>query len=293
LKIYNRISDDVIYSAFTGLRYLKNIILSMRIKQWYKNILLFAPIAFSGNLANTSMWKLLVPAFVCFCLLSSVGYIINDLKDKDKDKLNEHKKERPIASGKLSYEEATIIAVVLAILILIACWYINANFFYVSLAYLAITISYTFIFKQIVLTDIIVIGLCFVLRAIAGSIVLSLELSEWMIICVFLLALFLALNKRWYSEKGAESFYSISILNKLISITTASLLASYFIYVILDKNYALLVSIIFVVYGLYRYIYLVQHLNHKAESENMLTDKPMLISIVCWIACIATLTVKG
>ena len=285
------------YPVFVICRYTQNIILSLRIKQWYKNILLFAGIVFSGNLANQSLWLSVILGFLLFCLLSGIGYIVNDIVDKDSDSKHPHKCIRPIASGRLKVKPAIIITSVLTVIVLVTCYMLNTDFFIIGLVYLILTIGYSLILKNLALVDLFAVSLGFVVRAIAGCIIINIDIfdiTDYLIICVFFLAMFLTLNKRWYSIKVLKekynSFYSLLTLDRLISITTAALLLCYIMYVILSNNHILLISTIFVVYGLFRYLYLVQHLDHQAESENILKDKPLIINIACWLICILTLT---
>lgn len=277
-------------------RFIKNIIFSLRIKQWYKNILLFAGIVFSGNLLNNSMWLSAIFGFILFCGLSSIGYIINDIKDRKEDALHPHKCHRPIASGELSVTEAIIFTLIIGILTLFLCWRLSSSFLLISVIYLVITCLYTLYLKRIALVDAFTVATGFVIRAIAGCFSIGIkisDISDFLIICTFLLALFLTFNKRWYSIKTLrdkyDSFYSIHTLDILISIVSSSLLLSYIFYVINNHKHILLISTVFVIYGLFRYIYLIQHLNYKAESENILKDKPLLINIACWVVCILAL----
>jgi 4-hydroxybenzoate polyprenyltransferase len=255
----------------------------MRINQWYKNLLLFASITFSHNLSSPHLWSISLLAFFSFCLLSSAGYLVNDVIDRKQDRIHPSKSLRPIAQGKLSVGVALTSAILLTILSLIISWHINLSFLFISLGYLSLSILYSLYFKHLILVDVLVVAIGFVLRAVASCLALNLVVSEWLIVCSFLLALFLVLNKRWREHPEP-------ILDKLISAVTGSLLVSYFVYAILSQNITFLVSIVFVIYGLFRYLYLVQHFNHDSSPEKLLKDEGIMISIGCWIICMVVIT---
>jgi len=281
-------------------KYVFYIIKSLRINQWYKNILLFAGIAFSRNVTNWRMVGITFLAFFCFCVLAGSGYIINDIADRDKDALHENKKYRPIASRRFPVKYALPIALVLISAALAGSWMINRLFFLAALGYLVSTLSYSFYFKKVVLVDIIAVSIGFVIRAVAGCLAVGVNISPWLVICSFLLALFLILNKRWHSlnvlkeqtsyAEGILEFYSTATLDKLISIVTSSLLVAYLVYVINTNKVVMLVSTVFVVYGLFRYLYLVQHMNYHAAPDKALRDRGLLISMGCWAICILMLS---
>ena len=239
-------------------------------------------------------------AFFCFCILGGAGYIINDIVDRQKDALHEHKKFRPIASKRFPIKYALPIAFLLIGAALTGSWMINRLFFLAALSYLALTFSYSFYLKKVVIVDIIAVSVGFVIRAIAGCAAIGVNISPWLVICSFLLALFLVLNKRWHSlnvlkeqesyDKGILEFYSTSTLDKLISIVTSSLLVAYLVYSINTNKLIMIVSTIFVVYGLFRYLYLVQHMNYNADPDKALRDKGLLLSMGCWVICILMLS---
>ena len=278
------------------VKYIYYTLKEMRINQWYKNALVFAGVAFSGHLFNVRDDVMLVVAFFCFCVISGCGYIINDVTDKEKDVVNENKRNRPIASKRFPVKYALIIAGVLLAVAFGVSSFIGIGFLLIAVGYFILTLSYSLYLKNIVLVDIITVAFGFVIRAIAGCIVVNTNVSNWLLICTFLLALFLVLNKRWYSlnivkeqelyNKGILQFYSEKMLDKLISITTSSLLVSYLVYVTFTKQNLILVSAIFVVYGIFRYLYLVQHLEKKADPDHIMRDKGLMISMGCWLICI-------
>jgi 4-hydroxybenzoate polyprenyltransferase len=278
------------------LKYMFYTLKEIRINQWYKNALVFAGVAFSGHLFNIHDDVLAVVAFLCFCVISGCGYIINDVTDREKDAVNENKRNRPIASRRFPVGIALTIACVLLVIAFTVSGFISIGFLLIAIGYFVLTLSYSLYLKNIVLVDILTVAFGFVIRAIAGCIVVNTNVSNWLLICSFLLALFLVLNKRWYSlnvvkeqesyNKGILQFYSTPMLDKLISITTSSLLVSYLVYVTFTKKDLILVSTIFVVYGIFRYLYLVQHLEKKADPDHLLRDKGLMISMGCWLICI-------
>jgi len=282
------------------VKYTYYTLKSARINQWYKNVLIFAGLAFSSNLTNWRLGLTSLLAFFYFCVLSGAGYIINDIADRDKDASHLFKKDRPIASRRFPIKYALPIALILIAAALFGSWMINRLFFTAALSYLAVTLSYSFYFKKVVLVDIIAVSIGFVIRAIAGCVAIGVNISPWLIICSFLLALFLVLNKRWHSlnvlneqtsyTKSILEFYSTSTLDKLINIVTSSLLVAYLVYAINTNKVIMLVSTVFVVYGLFRYLYLVQHMNYQADPDKALRDKGLLISMGCWVICILMLS---
>ena len=277
---------------------LKELIISIRPKQWYKNFVIFVCIIFSLNFFNFTMWRDLIFAFVIFCMLSGSEYIVNDILDLEKDKKHPRKRKRPIASGKLSVYHGLAFAVLLDIGALIGAYFINIPFLLLSLLYLFLLLFYSLYLKHFLFVDILVISLGFVIRAVAGCLVITVVISPWLIICAFLIALFLALGKRRHElvllgDKAKKhrkilSGYSIQMLDQMISIITASLIMSYSLYTFLYTNPNLegtpfmMLTIPFVIYGLFRYQFLIHSANLGGEPEMLFKDKGMLINMALW-----------
>lgn len=276
---------------------LKEIIISMRPKQWYKNFVLFAGIIFSVNLFNIQMWITVLFSFIIFCILSGSEYIINDIMDKDRDRIHPKKCSRPIASGRLPVLHALIFVTLMLCAALIGAYLINIQFLGISLAYFILIIFYSLFLKHIAIVDVLTISLGFVLRAIAGCLAIKVSVSPWLIICAFLVALFLALGKRRHElillENSASNHrktlddFSSEMLEKMMTIVTSSLVMSYSLYTFLTNNIWMMVTIPIIIYGIFRYVFLVHSKNMGGEPEMLFKDKGMLTCIVLWVASIA------
>ena len=279
---------------------IKNIILSLRPKQWSKNLIIFAGLVFSQNLLNINYLGRSVAAFFIFCLLSGAVYIINDIIDREQDRRHPVKSKRPIASGTPSVSSAVIFAVIFTIASLIFAYLINLPFFLVAFAYFLLMLAYSFFLKKIVILDVLVVAIGFALRAFAGTVAISVELSVWLFLCAILLALFLAISKRRHElvlfEENATSHrlvlgeYSKLLLDQMISIVTAATIIAYSIYTIAPETVAkfhsknLVLTIPFVLYGIFRYLYLIYQKQLGGSPERvLLEDRSLIISILAWL----------
>ena len=276
---------------------------SLRPAQWTKNFFVFAGIVFSLNFFEVSLLIKVVCAFIIFCFLSSSVYLINDIKDAESDRKHPTKRFRPIASGRLSLPLALITAVILALLSLTAAFYLNFSFAMAALSYFVLMILYTFSLRDIVILDVFSIAAGFVLRAVAGVVLITVELSPWLIICTILLALFIALGK-WrhelvtLSETAVEhrkilDEYNPQLLDQLISAVAGSTVITYALYTLWPETIAkfgthnLVYSIPFVLYGIFRYLYLIYKKEKGGKPEEiLLSDIPLLIDIILWISAL-------
>ncbi|MCE5213297.1 MAG: decaprenyl-phosphate phosphoribosyltransferase [Methanobacterium sp.] len=271
---------------------LKEILISMRPKQWYKNLVIFIGIAFSLNLLNINLWITVISAFIIFCLLSGSIYLINDVLDIEKDRKHPKKSKRPIASGSLKTYQAILFATIFIILSFFWSYTINLSFFAISAAFFILMMVYSLYLKQYIIVDILTISTGFVMRAIAGALAISVLVSPWLIICTFLLALFLALGKRRHelillgdeAQKHRQSLdgYSTNILDQMIIITISTLIMSYSLYTFFSNNELMMLTIPFAFYGIFRYLYLIHSEKVGGEPEMLFKDKGMLISIILW-----------
>lgn len=276
-----------------------NLFLSMRPKQWIKNGALFAPLLFSQNLFNRPLFLKTLEAFGLFCLLAGSVYIINDLKDLQEDRLHPIKRKRPLASGQVSPTLAGVIALVALTVSLIKGWELSVPFFEILMAYLLLQIAYTFFLKQQVILDIFSIAAGFVLRVVAGGLAIGVQLSPWLFICTTLLALFLAMAKRRHElvllrEEATEhrqilKEYSPYLLDQMMGVVTATTVMSYALYTISEETVAkfhtanLIFTLPFVLYGIFRYLYLVhQKVEGGRPEEILLTDRPLLLTVLGW-----------
>jgi len=282
---------------------LTDIIKLVRPSQWIKNGVVLAGLVFAGEADSPDMISLAVQALVAFCFLASAVYIINDILDRERDRQHPLKKNRPIAAGKISVGPAVLISLLLASGGLILSYSININLLIVAAGYFVLNILYSLVLKNVVIIDVMSIAAGFVLRALAGAVAIEVEFSGWLLVTTFVLALFLGLGKRRHElillEKAAVAHrkilekYSPYLLDQLIGVVTASTVITYLFYTLspevgnkLGTEY-LFVTIPFVIYGIFRYLYLV-HKEEKGGSPTrlLLTDPPLLTDVVLWLATV-------
>jgi len=271
----------------------------MRPEQWTKNLFLFAALVFSGKLLEPNAALRSLNGFFIFCIASGSLYIINDIKDIHQDKKHPVKSKRPIPMGIISPSQAMGGALILLFISLIWAYQLNTVFFSITCIYIFIHFLYTFILKYIVILDVFGIATGFVIRVIAGATTIDVNVSSWLIICTILLSLFLALSKRRHEivllEKEAEShrkvldLYTPYLLDQMISVVTASTLITYSLYTISPETVTkfgtknLILTIPFVLYGIFRYLYIVHRVGGGGNPEKiLLTDTPLLLCITLW-----------
>ncbi len=274
----------------------KNLVMAMRPKQWTKNFLIFAALIFAERLFHYHDILLVMIAFVMFCLLSSSLYIINDIIDVEQDREHPKKSNRPFASGKISKGTGIIFSILLAIISLISAFITGKFYFFIiTLIFFILNLIYSFKLKRLPILDVLSLSLSFVLRAAAGGVIINVFVSPWLIVCTFLLALFMAIGKRrgeliLLEENHAKhrhvlSSYSVRLLDQMISVSTSSILIAYSLYTFTSgKSVALMCTIPFVIYGIFRYLYLVYQENRGDNPTSIfISDRPMQINIVCWL----------
>lgn len=278
----------------TGLALLR----TMRPKQWTKNVVVFAPLVFDEKLFEPALLARTALAFALFCLISSTVYIINDLADIEQDRLHPRKRTRPLASGALAPGSALLAAgVFIAVSIPLALW-LDGGFSLILFGYLLLNIAYSFYLKHLVIIDVLVIAAGFVLRVAGGVAVVGVErFSPWLYLVVTLGALFLGFGKRRHEllllENGADAHrailaeYTVPFLDQLIGLVTSTMVVAYSLYTFsapnLPANHAMMLTIPFVLYGLFRYLYLI-HVKKEggAPDELLLSDKPLLATGILW-----------
>ncbi len=275
------------------------LLLSLRPKQWTKNGLLFIGLIFSLNLGRQDLVLLSAAGFLAFCALSSGVYLLNDVVDVEKDRSHPRKRHRPIAAGRVPVQLAVVTALVLLGLALPAGFAINAFFGLLALSYVALTITYTLWLKHIVIIDVFSIAAGFVLRAVAGAVAISVPISPWLYVCTILGALFLALGKRRHEllllNDGANNHrpilqeYTTKLLDQMIAVVTPALVMAYSLYTFsqapnLPQNHAMMLTIPFVLYGVFRYMYLIHVKNEGGSPEEvLLKDRPLLVDAALWL----------
>jgi len=272
----------------------------MRPKQWVKNIFLVAALIFDRKLTDWTATKITFIGIFIFCMLSGAVYIINDIFDKEADQNHPIKKNRPIASGKLSIPVATAAAVLIAGGCLYWSFHISAgiSFGMISTLYFLMNLAYSFKLKQIPLIDVMIIAAGFVIRVAAGVSLIQVErFSPWLYVCTTLLALFIGFGKRRaeleYLDKNANQHrkvldgYSLEFLDQLITIVCSATITAYSFYTFsapnLPESNAMMLTIPFVIYGLFRYLFLIKiQKAGGAPEELILSDRPLQICILLW-----------
>lgn len=279
---------------------IHDIIRLARPSQWLKNGIMLLAIVFAGELTHPDKILLTLAAFALYCLLSSAVYILNDIVDIERDRLHPLKKSRPLAAGRISVSTAIILVGVLAAVGLVGSKLINLPFFLSAIAFLGLNVAYTFWAKHIVILDVLTIALGFVIRAYAGAFAISVPASTWFLINTLLLALFLSLGKRRHellyldqaslAHRKTLVMYSSALLDHLLSVVTASVLVIYMLYTfsteVIHKlgTDKLFVTIPFVVYGVFRYLYLIHREEQGGSPARVLIDdRPILITVLLWL----------
>jgi len=272
---------------------IKYLIALLRPKQWIKNLILFAALVFSRNLFDFGLFLKTFCGFLTFCLFSSSVYIINDIADREKDRLHPQKKLRPLASGKLSLSAAAgLLAVILSAAIFFS-YMLKPAFMVMGLLYLVLMLAYTFFLKNIVILDVLTISIGFVIRGVTGSILINVYFSNWLLLCTILLALFLALQKRkaellnvTSGESGSRktlTYYTPDFINEMLNVVTSCTLMSYCLYTLSYDHTELMTTIPVVLYGIFRYQYLSGKGLTEAPEHVLLRDKPLLVTVLIWV----------
>ena len=289
---------------------LAALIEAIRPRQWIKNLVVFAGLIFSRHVGHAHDVGAAFVTFALFCLLSSSVYLINDVADAEQDRRHPLKSRRPIPSGRLTVPAALGASALLAGLGLgLACW-VNLPLALLALSYFALNLLYTFALKRVAILDVLAIAIGFVLRAAAGAAAIGVEISAWLLVCTLLLALFLALSKRRHElvlledEAGAHRQtlleYSPYLLDQMISVVTASTVVSYSLYTLSEETVRkfgsnhLMYTIPFVIFGVFRYLYLVHRRGEGGSPERIpVTDKPFIINFLAWLATVAVVLYNG
>jgi 4-hydroxybenzoate polyprenyltransferase len=283
---------------------LSGLIQTMRPRQWSKNIVVFVPFVFTLNQAwqpfSREMWRLLglsLIAFAIFCVLSGAVYLVNDVADIEKDRLHPTKRDRPLASGQLSRNVALAAAGTLLVVALAAAFWLRPLFALIGLAYAVINVSYSLVLKHWVIVDVFAVSSGFVLRAIAGAVVIGVPISPWLYVVAILLSLFIGINKRRNelvllageaaSHRPALGDYTLPLLDEMTGVVASATVMAYSLYTFsaetLPKDHSMMLTIPFVIYGIFRYLYLI-HVKQEGgdPSELLIKDRPLLVAIGLW-----------
>ena len=277
---------------------------ALRAPQWIKNLFIFAPLLFSQNLMNGPLLLVTIRAFVAFCMISSAQYIFNDIRDLEEDRVHPVKSRRPLASGRMKVGVAIALLVGMGVGGILIAATINLPFLLIAAGYFVLQVLYTLWLKHIVILDVFIIAAGFLIRVIAGGLAIRVEVSSWLLICTILLSLFLALGKRRYEltllhgeaaqHRPILREYTPYLLDQMISVVTASTFVAYCLYTISPdtvekfgtKN--LIFTVPFVLYGIFRYLYLIHQKSEGGTPEALvIRDKPLLLDIFLWVVTAA------
>ena len=279
--------------------YVRNLLLTLRPKQWSKNAVIFIALVFSQNLFSPAELCQTLAAFGIFCLLSGGAYILNDIADIESDRSHPEKSKRPIASGTLSMSRAKVAFVVITLTAVLLAFVTEFQFGLTAIAYLAVQLAYSLYLKHLVIIDIFCIASSFFLRVMAGALVIDVSVSSWLLVCTFFVSLFIALCKRRHEmllleyravqHRKVLEKYDILLLDQMISVVTASSVVAYSVYTLSSETVShfgtanLKYTIPFVLYGIYRYLYLVYCRRQGGSPETiLLTDIPILLNLICY-----------
>lgn len=282
---------------------LFGLIKSLRPKQWTKNALLFAGYLFTIPLGHSNAELLrVIAAFGVFCAVSGGCYIVNDVLDRDRDRKHPRKCKRPIASGVVPAGVALAFAALLLAGVTWQAFELSVGFGALVLAYLVQTMAYSVALKHVVIVDLLILAAGFVIRAVAGAVVIGVAISPWLLLCTTLLALFLGLAKRrselmtleggGAAHRKTLSEYSAPMLDQMLSVTASTTLMAYCLYTFTgntgEHHPMMMITIPFVIYGLFRYLFLIQSKNAGGSPELvLLEDKPILLSVLLYAVAAA------
>jgi 4-hydroxybenzoate polyprenyltransferase len=272
------------------------LIRALRPSEWIKNLLVFAGVLFSGRLDSGDAIVDAVLTFIAFCAISSAGYLLNDIRDRDLDRLHAEKRDRPIASGLVSTGTAATLSLILAVAAIAIGFAVKAEVAGFVALYAAITTAYSLWLKRLVIIDVMTIGSLFILRVVAGAVAVGAHASEFLLICTGMLALFLGFTKRRQEAMLEErdeaptrpvlEHYSLPFLDQMIAMVTASAILSYVLYAVDSPRIGskMLATAPSVLYGIFRYLYLIYDRGDTRSSPTILTEDPGLVfAAVSWV----------
>ncbi|MEK7373106.1 MAG: decaprenyl-phosphate phosphoribosyltransferase [candidate division NC10 bacterium] len=287
------------------MRVIGAVVASLRPKQWVKNLFVFAGVIFSQQLFTPLFWPAL-GAFALFCVLSGSMYLLNDVADAEKDRLHPTKRFRPVASGALPRGGALALGIGLLVASLVASFALSWRFGLVAAGYGVLLTAYSVWLKHLVILDVLAVAVGFVLRAVAGAVAIDVEISGWLLICTVLIALFLAVGKRRHeyltlhgnaaAHRPILAEYSEGFLDQMIAVVTASTVTAYALYTMSPETVAkfhtrlLPLTLPFVLYGIFRYLYLLYRRQLGGNpSDLLLNDRALLLNTVLWMLSLLVL----
>lgn len=279
---------------------IKNYFDLIRVPQWIKNLFVFVPLLFSMHLFESDYFLISLKGFFVFCLASSFIYIINDIVDLEADANHPKKKKRPLPSGRISKNNAMILSAVILIILVALTFTTNRSFNFFLLGFVVLNILYSFYFKHIVILDVFSIAAGFSIRVLAGAAIISVPISDWLILTTMFISLFLGVMKRHSeliqvsdsttaSTRKVLTDYSVTFTNQMATVAAAGVVICYALYTVAPRTVSvfgtenLIYTTPFVVFGIFRYMYL-EYLNQKGENTTqiMLTDLPMIVTVLLY-----------
>jgi 4-hydroxybenzoate polyprenyltransferase len=278
-------------------------LVALRPRQWSKNLLVFAGIIFAAKLGDAVRWGEAFAVFAAYCAISSAAYLANDVRDREEDRRHPIKRERPVARGEISPRMALVFAAALTAVAVAIAALLGLASLGLLLGFAALQVAYTLGLKQIVLLDVLTIGGLFVIRAAAGAEAVDVRISPWLLLCTALLALFLALAKRRGELVlvGAQATpgrpvlegYSLELVDQLVGIVASSTVIAYSLYTVTARpSKALMVTIPFVLFGIFRYLLLIHRDDIGEEPEQvLLTDVPIIVAVCGWVVTAAVILI--
>jgi len=281
------------------------LIRSLRPEQWLKNGFVLAPLIFSGLLDDPNAWARSLLAVAAFCAASSAVYLVNDVLDREADRRHPSKCNRPIATGEISVGMALVTAAVLVAAAMTAAFALGNLFPAVLGSYILLVVLYSVVLKRMVFIDVLVLAAGFVLRVVGGAVAIDVPVSRWLLLCAYFLALYLALGKRRSElallgdEAGTHrevlGHYTLGLVDQAISVILGATVLAYTLYTVAPDTVAkvgsegLMVTVPVVLYGLFRYLYLLhRHELGGSPTRVLVTDRPLLITVIVWLAVAAT-----
>ena len=282
---------------------LRAAVVALRPRQWSKNLLVFAGIVFAAKLGDGVRWGEAFAAFAAYCAISSAAYLANDVRDREEDRRHPIKRERPIARGEVSPRIALVVAAALTAVAVAIAALLGLASLGLLLGFAALQGAYTLRLKQVVLLDVLAIGGLFVIRAAAGAEAVDVRISPWLLLCTALLALFLALAKRRGELVlvGAQATpgrpvlegYSLGLVDQLVTVVASSTVIAYSLYTVTARpSKALMATIPFVLFGIFRYLLLIHRDDIGEEPEQvLLSDVPIIVTVCGWVVTAALILV--
>ena len=284
---------------------MSSVLRLLRPVQWLKNFFIFAPLIFSKHLFDGMYVLSAGEAFVVFALLSSTAYIFNDIADRESDRLHPTKRNRPIASGKISIAQGIGIAIVLLVIIGLLMTQLNAKFLFIASVYFVLNIGYSFFLKQVILVDVFIVAAGFMLRVLAGAFAINVHVSEWLVLCTLFVSLFLSISKRRgelmivkntpdFEGRAVLREYDVEFLDQMMTVAASGVAISYALYTVAERTISvfgtssLIFTTVFVLFGIFRYLYLVRIRKTEDNPTHMLTtDLVTILNGVAWfVVCV-------